>query len=67
VGGGDTVWPPGACPGVTLPGCRSSRSSLSRYSCMEAWYDGGGGRYWNSGYIIAAQHVKHDVLNGEVI
>jgi hypothetical protein len=34
---------------------------------MEAWYDGGGGRYWNSGYIIAAQHVKHDVLNGEVI
>ena len=35
------------------PCCRSSSSNRNLYSCIEAWYEGGGGRYWNSGYIIA--------------
>ena len=32
---------------------RSNKSSRRRYSCIDAWYEGGGGRYWKSGYIIA--------------
>ena len=37
---------------------RSNRSNLRRYSCIDAWYDGGGGLYWNSGYIMAENGNK---------
>lgn len=34
-------------PRLLRPG---TNTDLSLYSCMLAWYDGGGGRCWNSGY-----------------
>lgn len=51
VGGGDAV-----TGGMLV--CLSNSNSLSRYSCMDAWYDGGGALYSNSGYIIAVSQSR---------
>lgn len=54
VGGGDmAAWSPAA---VSLG--LSNSNNLNLYSCMLAWYEGGGGLYWNSGYIMAEWQMK---------
>lgn len=52
-GGGGGGWGGGGCEAGG--DWRSMRSNRRRYSCIEAWYDGGGGRSVISGYNIAVK------------